>query len=120
MALTIAIILALLFAPWPWSLIVVLAGLGIEVVELTWGLRLARRWRPQTGAEAMIGQTAEVVVRCHPTGQVRVHGELWTAQCAEGADVGESVRIERVEGLTLVVVPVHSVPAESADADERT
>jgi membrane protein implicated in regulation of membrane protease activity len=120
MALTIAIILALLFAPWPWSLIVVLAGLGIEVVELTWGLRLARRWRPQTGAEAMIGQTAEVVVRCHPTGQVRVHGELWTAQCPEGADVGESVRIERVEGLTLVVVPVHSVPAESADADERT
>lgn len=105
MALTIAIILALLFAPWPWNLIVVLAGLGIEVVELTWGLRLARRWRPQTGAEAMIGQVAEVVVSCHPNGQVRVHGELWAARCEEGAGTGENVRIEKLEGLTLVVVP---------------
>jgi membrane-bound serine protease (ClpP class) len=104
-ALTVAIILAL-FAPWPWNLVAVLTGLGIETVELTWGLRLARRWRPQTGAEAMIGQTAEVVTSCHPTGQVRVQGELWEAYCAEGADAGESVRIESLKGLTLVVAPV--------------
>src|SRR5216117_2736811 len=103
MALILAIVLALFFAPWPWNLIVVLAGLGIEVVELTWGLRLARRWRPQTGAEAMIGQVAEVVAPCHPIGQVRVQGELWEARCDDGADAGESVRIERLEGLTLVV-----------------
>jgi membrane protein implicated in regulation of membrane protease activity len=103
MALTVAVLLALFFAPWPWNLVVVLAGLGIEAVELTWGLRLARRWRPQTGAEAMIGRTAEVVAPCRPIGQVRVHGELWEARCAEGADVGEAVRIERIEGLTLVV-----------------
>jgi membrane-bound serine protease (ClpP class) len=103
MALTVAIILAF-FAPWPWNLIAVLTGLAIETVELTWGLRLARRWRPQTGAEAMIGQLAEVVVSCHPTGKVRFHGELWEARCADGADVGQSVRIERLEGLTLVVV----------------
>jgi membrane protein implicated in regulation of membrane protease activity len=104
MALTVAIILAL-FLPWPWKVVAVLTGLGIEAVELTWGLRLARRWRPQTGAEAMIGQLAEVVAPCHPTGQVRVLGELWEARCAEGADVGQTVRIERLEGLTLVVVP---------------
>ena len=105
MALLLAIVLALFFARWPWNLIVVLAGLGIEVVELTWGLRLAGRWRPQTGAEAMIGQVARVVVPCHPSGQVRVSGELWAARCEEGAETGESVRIERLEGLTLVVVP---------------
>jgi membrane-bound serine protease (ClpP class) len=105
MALTVAIILAL-FAPWPLNLILVLGGLGIEAVELTWGLRLARRWRPRTGAEAMIGQVAEVVVPCHPTGKVRVQGELWEARCAHGADAGESVRIQRLEGLTLVVAPV--------------
>ena len=81
MALTVAIILAF-FAPWPWNLIAILTGLGIETVELTWGLRLARRWRPQTGAEAMIGQLAQVVVSCHPTGKVRFHGELWEARCA--------------------------------------
>jgi membrane-bound serine protease (ClpP class) len=105
MALTIAIILAL-FAPWPWNLIAILVGLGIETVELTWGLRLARRWRPRTGAEAMIGEIAEVVAPCHPTGRVRVQGELWAAYCAEGADVGESVRIEKLDGLTLIVTPV--------------
>ena len=102
MALTVAIILAL-FAPWPWNLILVAGGVGVEVVELVWGLRLARRWRPQTGAEAMVGQVAEVVAPCHPTGHVRAQGELWEARCAEGAGVGESVRIEELEGLTLVV-----------------
>ena len=103
MALILAILLAVFFAPWPWNLLVVLAGLAIEMVELTWGLRLARRWRPQTGAEAMIGQTAEVVAPCRPNGQVRVQGELWEARCPEGAGIGDSVRIEAIEGLTLVV-----------------
>ena len=105
MALLLAIILALFFAPWPWNLIVVLAGLGIEVVELTWGLRLARRWRPQTGAEAMIGLEAEVVSACRPTGQVRVNGELWEATCAVGADAGATVIVKRLEALTLIVDP---------------
>jgi len=104
MALTVAIILAL-FAPWPWNLVAVLTGFGIETVELTWGLRLARRWRPRTGAEAMIGEIADVVAPCHPTGHVRVQGELWAARCAEGADVGQTVRIEALEGLTLIVAP---------------
>jgi membrane-bound serine protease (ClpP class) len=101
-ALTVAIILAF-FAPWPWNLVAVLTGLAIETVELTWGLRLARRWRPQTGAEAMIGKEAEVEAPCRPTGQVRVDGELWEAYCAEGAETGETVRIDRLDGLTLVV-----------------
>ena len=104
MALTVAIILAF-FAPWPWNLIAVVAGVGVEAVELVWGLRLARRWRPQTGAEAMIGRVAKVVAPCYPTGQVRVQGELWEARCAEGADVGQKVRIEALDGLTLVVAP---------------
>jgi membrane-bound serine protease (ClpP class) len=101
-ALTVAIVVAL-FAPWPWNLTAVLTGVAIEAVELTWGLRLARRWRPQTGPEAMVGEFATVVAPCHPNGKVRVHGELWDACCAAGADVGETVRIEQLDGLTLVV-----------------
>jgi membrane protein implicated in regulation of membrane protease activity len=34
-----------------------------------------------------------------------VQGELWRARCDEGANVGDAVRILRLEGLTLVVVP---------------
>ena len=105
-ALTIALILALLFVPWPWSLLVILGGVVLEVGEVVWGLRLARRWKPKTGAEAMIGKEAEVVTPCRPVGEVRVHGELWRASCDEGADRGELVRIERIEGLTLVVTRV--------------
>jgi membrane protein implicated in regulation of membrane protease activity len=53
----------------------------------------------------MVGQVAQVVAPCHPTGQVRVLGELWEARCVEGADVGQAVRIEGLDGLTLVVTP---------------
>jgi membrane-bound serine protease (ClpP class) len=56
----------------------------------------------------MVGETAEVVVPCRPSGQVRVHGELWEARCAAGADIGQDVRITALEGLTLVVEPVHA------------
>jgi membrane-bound serine protease (ClpP class) len=102
-ALLAAIVLALVFLPWPWSALAIFTGLAVETAELTWGLRLARRWKPKTGAEAMIGKEAEVVARCHPLGQVRVQGELWQARCDEGADVGDTVRIERIDGLTLMV-----------------
>jgi len=103
MALLVAIVLALIFLPWPWNLLAILGGLAIETVELTWGLSLARRWKPKTGSEAMIGTDATVVAACRPFGEVRVLGELWQARCDEGADPGETVRIDRIDGLTLVV-----------------
>jgi membrane protein implicated in regulation of membrane protease activity len=103
MALLVAILLALIFLPWPWNLLAILGGLAVETVELTWGLSLARRWKAKTGAEAMIGAEAKVVTACRPLGQVRIQGELWEARCDEGADAGETVRIDRIEGLTLVV-----------------
>lgn len=115
MALFIAIILAF-FAAWPWNLVAVLTGLAIETAELAWGLRLARRWRPQTGAEAMIGKEAEVVAPCRPTGRVRMDGELWEAYCSEGAETGETVRVDRLDGLTLVVTrAAFRAAATSAD-----
>ncbi len=107
MLLIAAILLAALVVPWPWSLVLVLCGLVLEVGESVFiiglGRRLARRMRPKTGAEAMIGLDAEVVSACRPTGQVKVRGELWEARCAEGAGAGEIVQIERLEGLTLIV-----------------
>jgi membrane-bound serine protease (ClpP class) len=103
--LILSIILSFLVS-WPWNLLVVLGGVIAEVGEVVWGRRLARRWRPKTGAEAMIGETAEVVAECRPNGQVRVHGELWAATCAAGADVGDTVRITALEKLTLVVAPL--------------
>jgi len=105
MALLISILLAF-FIPYPWNILVVLAGASVEVLEVIWGRRLAKRWRPKTGVETMIGEHAEVVVACRPKGQVRINGELWEANCAAGADVGEETVVRAVEGLTLVVDPV--------------
>jgi membrane-bound serine protease (ClpP class) len=107
------------FVPWPGNLIVVLVGVIGEVGEIVWGRRLAKRWRPKTGAEAMIGKTADVVEACRPAGYVRVDGELWEACCAAGADAGETVRIMAVEKLTLVVEPVRSAAPGGSSSAER-
>jgi membrane-bound serine protease (ClpP class) len=104
MILLFTVLLAVFLVPSPWGAVLVLLGLLAEAGEIAWGLHLAKA-RPKTGAEAMVGMTAEVVSSCRPTGQVRVNGELWEAACEEGADPGATVRIEALEGLTLVVVP---------------
>jgi membrane-bound serine protease (ClpP class) len=105
MILLIAILVAFFLVPMPWSLLILALGIAGEVGEIVWGRRLARRWRPRTGAEAMVGQTAVVASACRPVGQVRVHGEIWTARCEAGADPGDRVRVDAVEGLELVVSP---------------
>lgn len=104
MVLLIAVVIAL-FVPWPANLVVLILGVVGEVGEVIWGRRLARRWRPKTGAEAMIGQRAEVVARLHPTGQVRLNGELWEARSTADAEVGDTVVVRGLDGLTLVVEP---------------
>jgi membrane protein implicated in regulation of membrane protease activity len=110
MALLISILLAF-FVPYPWNILVVIGGASIEVLEVIWGRRLAKRWRPQTGAEAMIGEHAVVVTACRPTGQVRINSELWEATCAAGADVGDETVVRSIDGLTLIVEPAPAAEA---------
>jgi membrane protein implicated in regulation of membrane protease activity len=119
----VVLLLAIVFAffvPWPWNLLVLFGGVLLEIGEVIWGRRLARRWRPKTGREAMIGMRAEVVSPCRPNGTIRVLGELWEATCAAGADVGETVTIERLEGLNLIVAPAeHKEPEAPAPPDDH-
>jgi membrane-bound serine protease (ClpP class) len=91
----------------PWSIALIVFGCVLEIIEIVvlrrWARRLDRRTKKTTGAESMIGDTAEVVEVCDPRGLVRLHGELWEARCEEGARTGDSVRVESLDGLTLVV-----------------
>jgi membrane protein implicated in regulation of membrane protease activity len=103
MALVVAVLLAIFVLPESWDIPALLAGGAIEIGEAAAWFRWSRRRRPQVGAEALVGMAATVVEPCRPLGRVRVHGELWRARCHEGADVGESVRVEEVDGLTLNV-----------------
>jgi membrane-bound serine protease (ClpP class) len=110
MILLIAILIVV-FVPVsePWGAVVIIVGSLLEICEVVllrrWSHHLGRKLKPATGAEAMIGRTAKVVAPCRPDGTVRVHGELWEAHCEAGADARDSVTIEAVEGLMLVVSP---------------
>jgi membrane-bound serine protease (ClpP class) len=63
----------------------------------------------RTGYEEMKGTIAEVRTTLDPEGQVFAQGAVWHARLGDGegrATLGDRVRVESVEGLTLVVVPV--------------
>lgn len=60
------------------------------------------------GTEEMIGELAEARTTIAPEGQAFMRGTLWSARLAAGSDpveVGDRVRVEAVDGLTLVVRP---------------
>jgi membrane protein implicated in regulation of membrane protease activity len=101
-SLIIAILLALFILPSPWGLVVVLCAGVLEIFEITWGLRLARR-RSSVGAHTLLGRQAIVVRALDPVGQVTIDGERWKARSATGAAEGARVVIERIDGLTLEV-----------------
>ena len=67
------------------------------------------RSRPvMTGWEELIGMTGEVRSGLNPTGQIFIDGALWRAELDPAATAGpvpagESVRVESVRGLTLIV-----------------
>jgi membrane protein implicated in regulation of membrane protease activity len=108
MALVVAILLAFFVLPSPWGVVAVVLTAVWEVGEAWLMIRWTQRQRAQVGAEALVGRTAKVVVACAPRGQVAVGGERWQAECAAGAEVGEEVAIEGIDGLTLRVGRVSS------------
>ena len=65
----------------------------------------AMRHPVATGAEGMIGASAEVVADFTGRGKVRYGGELWNARSDRPLHAGDTARIVKVEGLTLWVVP---------------
>lgn len=61
---------------------------------------------PRTGAEELVGAVAETRGTLDPEGQVWIEGALWNARLGQGVgpvELGDRVRVEAVEGLTLVV-----------------
>jgi len=60
----------------------------------------------RTGAEELVGALAEARGTLDPEGQVWIEGALWNARINPGdgrIELGDRVRVEAVEGLTLVV-----------------
>lgn len=62
----------------------------------------------RTGTEEMVGAVAEARSTIDPDGRVWLGGTIWSARLAAGASpvgAGDKVRVEAVDGLTLVVRP---------------
>jgi membrane-bound serine protease (ClpP class) len=69
----------------------------------------AHRDQVQTGWEELMGRDGEVRSPLNPVGQIYIEGALWKARVPDGdapVGVGNRVRVESVDGLTLVVRPV--------------
>jgi membrane protein implicated in regulation of membrane protease activity len=103
MAFVVSVLLAIFVLDPPWSYLAVAGGATVELTESGAMLWYSRRRAARVGVQTLIGRTATVVDPCHPEGQVKVDGELWRARCPAGADPGQEVRVESIEGLTLVV-----------------
>jgi len=81
----------------------------------------AHRRPVMTGWEELVGATGEVRDALDPEGQVFVEGALWRARPADPAGrvgLGYRVRVESVEGLTLIVRPLS--PDEEAEGAKAT
>jgi membrane-bound serine protease (ClpP class) len=62
----------------------------------------------RTGTEEMVGAIAEARSSIDPDGRAWLGGTIWSARLADGASpigLGDRVRVEAVDGLTLVVRP---------------
>ena len=78
---------------------------GLIIAGIVYVATRAMRHPVATGAQGMIGASAEVIADFTGKGRVRYGGELWNARSNAALHAGELARIVRVEGLTLWVEP---------------
>jgi membrane protein implicated in regulation of membrane protease activity len=87
----------------PLGLALIVCALVFEIAEKAFWARYLRRIPVAVGAEAMIGRPVTAVSDCRPLGRVRYGPESWLARCSEGATLGETLLIDSVENITLIV-----------------
>ena len=65
-------------------------------------------WDPSEDPKSMVGARGTAREPLTPSGYVRVRGELWKAELAEGCqpvEEGDPVQVQEIHGLTLIVRP---------------
>jgi membrane-bound serine protease (ClpP class) len=103
MVLLLAILLALIFLSWPWSVLVIVAAAAFELGLIVTGRHYAIHRRAAVGVETLIGKTAQAITTLDPDGQVKVNGEIWRGHAIHTVPAGTTVRIRAVHELTLEV-----------------
>ena len=95
-------------------------GILSAVTSVVVGRKVLRAHRDEpirTGWEELVGKDAEVREPLDPVGQIWIEGALWKARVPDGESevgIGNRVRVESVDGLTLVVRAADSTPTETS------
>ncbi len=91
------------------AVVVTLPFAAISVFLMRLVLR-SRKWKPATGREELLREQGVAVsgLKSGVEGLIRIHGETWRAVSETDVVVGATVKVLRVEGLTLYVGPVRT------------
>ena len=101
----------LINSPWPGTriylttvlaVVVPLAVITVVLMRFAWK---ATRSKSVTGEEGLVGSVGVTRTDLNPEGKVLIHGELWDARAEQHLPPGSHVRVQKVEGLTLLVEP---------------
>jgi membrane protein implicated in regulation of membrane protease activity len=88
-----------------WGLIAISAAKDAILFPFVWS---AYDWDRQEEVNSMVGRRGIAKERLAPSGYIQISGELWKAKVVEGnppIEKGEGVRVEEMQGLTLLVRP---------------
>lgn len=89
------------------GLILGFAAASLLLLMASVSLALKAYKRPVvSGQQQMVGNEGSAVDDFQGTGWVRIHGELWRAECAAALHAGQRVRVTEMNGLRLRVEPV--------------
>jgi membrane-bound serine protease (ClpP class) len=102
----------------PWVVTGTATGLGLFFFFAIFKVVQARRKRPTTGRESLVGTMGRARTELSPDGMVFVAGELWRAQSNNGTiPAGRAVKIVAADGLRLMVEA--ATPAEEPAAGDQ-
>jgi membrane protein implicated in regulation of membrane protease activity len=92
-----------------WSIIVFWVVKDALLFPFVWR---AYDWERPGRSRSMIGECGLAKERLAPAGYVQIHGELWRAVKIDDGppiEIGQSVKIVKMDGLTLFVAPVKPI-----------
>ena len=88
-----------------WEVIAIFVILTVIffLFAITLGIKAQRR-KPTTGSEGLLNEPGVAITELNPSGEVKVHGEIWSAESSEGRiSSGSSIVVTEVSNLKLKV-----------------
>lgn len=88
---------------WEVILIFVILTVLFFLVAISLGIR-AQRKKPTTGSQGLLNETGKAISDLNPSGEVKVHGEIWSAESTEGQIAsGTMIKVIEISNLKLKV-----------------